>query len=78
MEQETKTEYSIWEKKFKVKKVGKIFDLVNEVKKFETVLQPYSKEDYLCAALSIITKNTRFEEDIKELVMLTNPTFYKE
>jgi hypothetical protein len=67
-----------WLKKFNKTKKGKIFNLLYEIKIFESSYANYDKISHLCLALLISTKGTNMEEDSIELVKIICPEYFSD
>ncbi len=73
-------DHTLWLKKFKNKKEGKLFELRHEVISIQTNPDKKLSDDgaitYLAAALSIATKGTKMESDAIELIKLLCPEYF--
>jgi hypothetical protein len=71
-------DHDVWLKKFNKSKAGHIYNLLWEVKEYKANLRGFNKLNHLSAALFTLTKGTKYEKDVTELIIEIDPEFFEE
>ncbi len=65
-------------KKFQKSKSGKLFDVLWELREARHEGTRLDKLSYVCSALWIISEGTKYESDVKEIIMECCPEFFND
>lgn len=58
-------------------KKGRLVELLNDIKYPDNPFHAASGIDNLAAALSLLSKGTQYESEVKEIIEMSHPEFYK-
>lgn len=68
--------HATWLKSFEKTKAGKIHSLLWDVKEYKANLKRFNRTSYIAAALYTLVKNTKYENDVTELIKECDPEFF--